>query len=204
VMRLYTGTGDDGTTGLFGGGRVPKDNPRVVAYGEADGLNGSLGFAAAHCQPGEELSEVLAELQHLVFRLGADLATPPASTHEDKVRRIKEGDVATLEGHIDRIDGANEDLKVFVLPGGCELAARLHLARDAARRCERAMVTLLSSPTACPQPRCSGSTAAVTCSLPWRGQPIDLQVCLMCHGGVPDRDTRFSLECGSFLALVHH
>lgn len=144
MMRLYTGTGDDGTTGLFGGGRVPKDNPRVAAYGEADGLNGSLGFAAAHCQPGEELGEVLAELQHLVFRLGADLATPPASTHEDKVRRIKEGDVATLEGHIDRIDGANEDLKVFVLPGGCELAARLHLARDAARRCERAMVTLLS------------------------------------------------------------
>ena len=140
-MRLYTGTGDDGTTGLFGGGRVRKDHPRVVAYGHADALNGMLGFAVA-ASDADSLSSVLVELQHLAFRLGADLATPPGSAHEEKVRRIGQADVAALEAHIDAIDGANDGLTCFVLPGGCELATRLHLARDAARECERAMVTL--------------------------------------------------------------
>ena len=140
-MRLYTGTGDDGTTGLFGGGRVAKDHPRVSAYGEADALNGMLGCAAAGCDE-DALSEVLVELQHQVFTLGADLATPPGSARQEKVRRIGDADVAGLEAHIDAIDGANDALTCFVLPGGCELSSRLHLARDAARRCERAMVRL--------------------------------------------------------------
>ena len=140
-MKLYTRTGDDGTTGLFGGGRVVKDHPRVVAYGEADGLNAFLGFAAGVCED-TALREVLEELQQMVFQLGADLATLPDTPHESKVKRINGADGAAMEAHIDSIDGANAEQRSFVLPGGCELAARLHLARDAARRCERAMVTL--------------------------------------------------------------
>ncbi len=140
-MRLYTGTGDDGTTGLFGGGRVPKDHPRVRAYGEADGLNAALGLAAVACDVAV-LATVLAHLQRTLFTLGADLATPHTAAHQDKVSRISDVDVAWMESQIDAIDRGNDPLTGFVLPGGCELAARLHVARDAARRCERALVTL--------------------------------------------------------------
>ncbi len=142
-MRLYTKTGDDGTTGLFGGQRVPKTHPRVVAYGDADALNAQLGLArAAIDATTTALDDVIAHLQHRCFDLGADLATPPGSAHEDKVRRVAHADVAALEAHIDAIDGANEPLKTFVLPGGCELAARLHVARTCARACERSMLAL--------------------------------------------------------------
>jgi len=140
-MQLYTRTGDDGTTDLFGGGRVAKDHPRVVAYGEADGFNVSLGFAAVVCEDAG-LRAVLADLQQMVFRLGADLATPVSAGSDVKVQRVAGGDVVEIEAHIDAIDGTNAEQRSFVLPGGCECAARLHLARDAARRCERAMVTL--------------------------------------------------------------
>jgi cob(I)alamin adenosyltransferase len=143
-MRLYTGTGDDGTTDLFGGARVAKDHPRVAAYGQADGLGSFLGFAAAACEDGE-LQAVLRKLQHLVFRLGADLATPPDTGHEAKVQRMADCDVADIEADINAIDGDNAEQRSFVLPGGCECAARLHLARDASRRCERAMVTLAAT-----------------------------------------------------------
>ena len=142
AMRLYTGTGDDGTTGLFGGGRVAKDNPRVVAYGEVDGLNAAIGLAAAACEVAL-LSETMATLQQSLFTLGADLATPPEAPHQDKMTRISDADVAWMESQIDAIDSGNAPLTGFVLPGGCETAARLHVARDAARRCERAMVTLV-------------------------------------------------------------
>ena len=144
VMRLYTGTGDDGTTGLFGGERVAKDHPRVVAYGEADALNAFLGFAAAGCTEAT-ITKALEALQPLVFQLGADLATPLGAKHEDKVTRLSEKDVTDLEACIDEFDGATPNQQSFVMPGGCELAARLHLARNAARRCERAMVTLAQS-----------------------------------------------------------
>jgi cob(I)alamin adenosyltransferase len=140
-MRLYTRTGDDGTTGLFGGGRVSKDHPRVAAYGEVDALNAALGLAAVRCDD-QVLIRTISALQHGCFALGADLATPPGTAHEDKVQRIGAPDVTELEAAIDAIDSGNEPLKVFILPGGCELAARLHIARSEARRCERAMVTL--------------------------------------------------------------
>ena len=143
-MRLYTRTGDDGTTVLFGGKRVSKDHPRVAAYGEADGLNASLGFAAAACEWGA-LSAALSALQPLFFTLGAELASPASTPREANVPRLGPDDVADIEGFIDEIDGANTQQRSFVLPGGCELACRLHLARDAARRCERAMVTLAAA-----------------------------------------------------------
>ena len=132
-MRLYTGTGDDGSTGLFGGGRVSKDHPRVVAYGEADGLNAALGLAVAACED-SDLRSTLEALQRSVFQLGADLATPLGTEHEAKVQRIGPDDVIAIEAQIDTVDAANAQQRSFVLPGGSELAARLHVARDAARR----------------------------------------------------------------------
>jgi cob(I)alamin adenosyltransferase len=143
-MRLYTGTGDDGTTGLFGGGRVPKDHPRVIAYGEADGLNAALGLALVACDT-PALRDLLTTLQHQLFTLGADLATPQDAAHQDRMTRISDADVAWMESQIDGVDSGNEPLGGFILPGGCELAARLHVARAAARRCERAMVTLAAT-----------------------------------------------------------
>ncbi len=142
-MRLYTKTGDDGTTGLFGGQRVAKHHPRVVAYGDADALNAHLGMALAAIDDATAtLRDTLLQLQRSCFDLGADLATPLGGKHEDKVRRMTDADVALLEGRIDEFDDANVPLAGFILPGGTELAARLHLARTAARTCERSMCLL--------------------------------------------------------------
>ena len=147
-MRLYTKTGDDGSTGLFGGQRVPKNHPRVIAYGDADALNAHLGLAVAAIDTAtESMRDCLVHLQHGCFNLGADLATPPDGPHEDKIRRMNDADVALLEGRIDEVDDANTPLSEFILPGGTELAARLHVARTAARTCERAMLTLRETET---------------------------------------------------------
>ncbi len=143
MFRLYTKTGDDGTTGLFGGPRVSKDDARVQAYGAADETNATLGMAVAACGDADaRLAEILVDLQSRLFDLGADLATPPGTDHESKIHRMTADDVSQAESWIDEIDGDNTELKQFILPGGCDLAARLHVARNAARRCERAMVTL--------------------------------------------------------------
>jgi cob(I)alamin adenosyltransferase len=145
-MKLYTRSGDDGYTGLFGGGRVRKDQLRVEAYGTVDELNAALGLAAATC--GDEtavqqrLAEILAQLQSRLFDLGADLATPEGTEHESKITRISPDHVAVVEAWIDEIDGGNEPMRSFVLPGGTELAARLHLARTICRRAERRAVSL--------------------------------------------------------------
>lgn len=147
-MRLYTGRGDDGETDLFGGGRVPKHHHRVTAYGSADEMNAALGLAAASCEECDErLAAILDILQDHAFVLGADLATPPGGEHEDKVPRIKADDVDAIESLIDEVDGSNQPLKTFILPGGCELAARLHLARGIARRCEREVTALRENDT---------------------------------------------------------
>jgi len=143
--RLYTRTGDDGSTGLFSGTRVGKDHPRIAAYGTVDELNACVGWvrAALVADPRVALIErVLAALQDRLFELGADLATPPGSKFEDRVSRINEADVVESEGWIDEVDAGNEPLRTFVLPGGSELAARLHVARTVCRRAEREMVAL--------------------------------------------------------------
>ncbi len=115
----------------------------MAAYGEVDALNAALGLAAVRCDD-QVLIRAISVLQHGCFALGADLATPPGTAHEDKVQQIGDVDVTELEAAIDAIDSGNKPLKVFILPGGCELAARLHIARSEARRCERAMVTFAS------------------------------------------------------------
>jgi cob(I)alamin adenosyltransferase len=145
-MKLYTRSGDDGSTGLFGGERVGKDHPRVEAYGTVDELNACLGLAAAACDAGtpagRRMGEILTRLQSRLFDLGADLATPASSPHAAKIHRIGAAEVREAEQWIDEIDGGNDPLRVFVLPGGSELASRLHLARAVCRRAERRAVNL--------------------------------------------------------------
>jgi cob(I)alamin adenosyltransferase len=177
MAKLYTRTGDDGTTGLFGGQRVSKDDLRVEAYGTVDETNAALGLCVAalvnepigkphltsdpatttppKAQPARKmgvtpklsqltdlLQPILTTLQSRLFDLGADLATPTGSKHEDKVARISEAHVKEAEDWIDQVESGNTPMTQFVLPGGTELAARLHLARTISRRAERAMVTL--------------------------------------------------------------
>jgi cob(I)alamin adenosyltransferase len=142
-MKLYTRSGDDGTTGLFGGARVAKSHPRVEAYGGVDELNACIGLAVAALPAADALFlPILTAIQSRLFDLGADLATPPQSKHESKVRRLSAEDVAEAERWIDDIEAGNAPLAAFILPGGTELAARLHFARTVCRRAERAMVHL--------------------------------------------------------------
>jgi len=138
-MKLYTKTGDDGTTSLFGGQRVDKDHLRVEAYGTVDELNSIVGVARAACDF-DDLNEILTSIQNRLFELGADLATPGEG--DDLVPRIGETQITELEQWIDRCSEATPELKSFVLPGGAELAARLHQARTVSRRAERVCLKL--------------------------------------------------------------
>ena len=140
-MKIYTKTGDDGTTGLFGGGRVPKDHPRVAAYGTVDELSGHLGWIRSMEIP-PDIDEALGRVQSELFALGADLATPVDAKASAKVRRVASGDARWLEQAIDRWDGEIAPLRTFILPGGAGPAAAVHLARAVCRRAERETVTL--------------------------------------------------------------
>src|SRR4029078_5482121 len=125
-MKIYTKTGDDGQTGLFGGPRVSKDAPRIEAYGTVDELNSVLGLARAETLP-ESIDALLAGIQSELFSLGAELATPnPAAkgTH-----LIGPSHIERLEQAIDQFEADLEPLKQFILPGGTKGAASLHLAR---------------------------------------------------------------------------
>jgi cob(I)alamin adenosyltransferase len=142
-MKIYTKTGDSGDTGLFGGMRVPKSDPRVEAYGEVDELNAALGLArASELMP--RIDEVLVPIQRDLFAIGALLATPDREkmkAHLDKAR-IDEGRIAELERAIDDGDRELETLKAFIIPGGTAKAAALHVARTICRRAERRVVAL--------------------------------------------------------------
>lgn len=137
-MKIYTKTGDAGETGLFGGGRVPKDDPRVQAYGDVDELNATLGFAASLDPAGFE-ADFLQSAQRDLFAIGAELATPNAA----KVRaQLGPERVSAIEQIIDKHDATLTPLKNFILPGGTPKAAAFHVARTTCRRAERAVVTL--------------------------------------------------------------
>lgn len=139
-MKIYTKTGDDGTTSLFSGGRVSKNSARVEAYGTVDELNSYLGVARAH-QATETTEKYLEEVQNHLFRLGADLATPMDAKAEWLIRVTKD-EVEWLETTIDDLSESLPELKNFVLPGGTPVAAHLHVARTICRRAERLVVTL--------------------------------------------------------------
>jgi len=144
-MKLYTKTGDDGTTGLFGGGRVPKASPRVDAYGTVDETNACLGVArATHLHP--SIDAVLARVQEDLFTLGAELACVPGKEAKLSSAPIGEADIERLEGAIDVADAACAPLASFVLPGGSSQAAALHVARTVSRRAERAVLGLDDGP----------------------------------------------------------
>jgi len=142
-VKIYTKTGDGGDTGLFGGGRVPKDDPRVEAYGDVDELNAVLGMArAVELMP--RIDEVLVPVQRDLFAIGALLATPDRdkmAQHLQKAR-IDERRIAELEQSIDDAESELEPLRAFVLPGGTPKAAALHVARTVCRRAERHIVRL--------------------------------------------------------------
>lgn len=143
TLKIYTKTGDDGDTGLFGGGRVPKDHPRVSAYGEIDELNAVIGVArSVDVMP--RIDEVLAPVQRDLFSLGALLATPDLEKMREQLTkaRISDGRIAQLEQAIDDGESELEPLKAFILPGGTPKAAALHVARTVCRRAERAVIHL--------------------------------------------------------------
>lgn len=149
--RIYTRTGDSGDTGLFGGGRVAKDHPRVAAYGDVDELNSAIGMARA-CAPTDLADPLLETIQRDLFAIGGHLATPDP----DKVRKaleratLSEQRVAELEAAIDAADLDLPPLKAFILPGGSGKAATLHLARAVCRRAERSVVALARDSTVPP------------------------------------------------------
>lgn len=144
-MKLYTRTGDTGHTALFGGGRVSKTDPRVEAYGQVDELNAVIGWALAACQPGRDdvIASKLSALQSDLFEVGADLATPASSPGRCRINPINADDVARLEAWIDQACQPTPPMRSFILPGGTELASRLHVARTVSRRTERRIVHLL-------------------------------------------------------------
>lgn len=141
-MKIYTRTGDDGTTGLLGKARVPKHDARVEAYGSVDELNAVLGVAQAH-DTAHVFGELIPALQTACFQVGAELATTDASLLT-KLVLITDDDIAALEREIDRLEADLAPLTRFVLPGGTLLAATLHHARTVCRRAERRVTALAS------------------------------------------------------------
>ncbi|MCB1491497.1 MAG: cob(I)yrinic acid a,c-diamide adenosyltransferase [Rhodobiaceae bacterium] len=145
LNKIYTKTGDAGTTALGTGERRPKHDVRIAAYGTVDETNATIGLArlAAQAEDLGDLDQTLARIQNDLFDLGADLCTP--DTGEDlgyEPLRIIDGQVSWLEGEIDRFNAGLETLRSFVLPGGTAAAAHLHLARTVSRRAERLMTEL--------------------------------------------------------------
>ncbi|WP_324829122.1 cob(I)yrinic acid a,c-diamide adenosyltransferase [Qipengyuania zhejiangensis] len=145
LNKIYTRTGDDGTTGLVDGSRLEKHAPRMEAIGAVDETNSALGLAAA-ALVGTPHAEPLFRIQNDMFDLGADLATPAQDGDDfapsQMVLRIVDSQVAWLEQQIDAANERLAPLTSFILPGGTEAAARLHVARASARRAERSMTAL--------------------------------------------------------------
>ena len=143
-MKIYTKTGDKGETGLFGGARVSKADARVETYGEVDELNSFLGLArAAGLAP--ETDALIARVQSELFDLGAELATTPGKEHNLTTPRVGDTHIAALEQAIDAAEAPLPPLTSFVLPGGSQAAASLHLARCVCRRAERKLVALAAT-----------------------------------------------------------
>jgi cob(I)alamin adenosyltransferase len=140
-MKIYTRTGDRGDTGLYGGERVAKNDPRVQAYGTIDEANSAIGVARSLLRE-PDIDEALAEVQNALFDVGADLATPAGARQREQLTLIAPEDVAWLEQVIDHFSLELEPLSSFILPGGDAAAAALHLARSVVRRGEREVTAL--------------------------------------------------------------
>jgi len=144
LSKIYTRTGDDGTTGLGDGSRVSKDSPRVIAYGTVDELNAAVGLVLAEQVP-DEVRECLTRVQHRLFDLGGELCIPGHAMIADE-------HVTELETTLDGFNADLPPLKDFILPGGDRATAACHLARTVCRRAERTVVTLARDEDINPQP----------------------------------------------------
>jgi cob(I)alamin adenosyltransferase len=141
ITKVYTRTGDDGTTGLGAGGRVAKDSPRIEAYGTVDELNSQIGLVLSS-GVNDEIAAALRSIQNDLFHLGSDLCVPEEEKERRPVPSIEERHVAGLESLMDRLSEELPPLENFVLPGGTPGAAQLHVARTVCRRAERLVVAL--------------------------------------------------------------
>jgi cob(I)alamin adenosyltransferase len=153
-MKIYTRTGDQGQTGLYGGTRVSKADPRVAAYGDVDELNACLGMVRAQGELAEDIVALLEQLQKDLFAIGARLANPSdkpsrrsasadgRSTMADRRLTMDAADIVRLEAAIDRLEAELPPLRRFILPGGSRAGALLHFSRTVCRRAERAIVSL--------------------------------------------------------------
>ena len=142
-MKIYTKTGDTGDTGLFGGGRVGKDHPRVEAYGYVDELNAALGLVRS-IEPMPRIDEVIVPVQRDLFSIGALLATPDRDRMRASLEKaqIDDARIRELESGIDLCEAELDPLRSFIVPGGTAKAAALHVARTICRRAERRVVAL--------------------------------------------------------------
>jgi cob(I)alamin adenosyltransferase len=184
-MKIYTRTGDDGSSSDRSGRRLPKNHPLLEAIGTVDEVNGALGLAAAACND-TSMSRLISQLQCWLFDLGADLALG-AEPKQQAGHRLGDAQVRQMERWIDDLMGHLPPLKQFILPGGSELASRLHVARTLCRRAERAIVAI--GEDAAPPPevlavinrlsdllfvmaRRANQVAGVA-DVPWQSQPSD-------------------------------
>lgn len=145
LTRIYTRTGDDGTTGLGDFSRVPKTDPRLAAYADCDEANCSIGVALALGAVDEDIAAVLRRVQNDLFDVGADLCTPIVENPKYPPLRVTDAYVERLEAWCDEFNERLEPLNSFILPGGTPAAALLHQARTVARRAERSTWTLLDA-----------------------------------------------------------
>jgi cob(I)alamin adenosyltransferase len=145
-MKIYTRTGDLGQSSLFSGERVPKHHARMNAYGEVDELNSMIGVLMTALPDGTtETRDRLGQIQSDLFRIGAILATMPASGKSDQLDPIEAGDIEQLEAGIDRLQAGLPELKRFILPGGHSAAGFAHVARTVCRRAERRVVSIMEN-----------------------------------------------------------
>lgn len=148
LSKIYTRTGDDGTTGLATGERVEKWNLRVESYGAVDETNSAIGVARLHADGDPDLAAMLGRIQNDLFDLGADLCVPKQPKEAPgSALRIVAAQVTTLEHAIDRLNERLQTLRTFILPGGSPASAWLHMARTVCRRAERSVVTLQRTET---------------------------------------------------------
>ncbi|MDO8559950.1 MAG: cob(I)yrinic acid a,c-diamide adenosyltransferase [bacterium] len=140
-MRIYTKTGDNGTTGMFGAGRIPKYHPRVAANGDVDELNAWLGLCRVRVQDSAAapLAALLARIQNTLFSVGAQITTPQQSAAYANIPKVVAADITWLEAAIDRLTADLPELTQFILPGGSLAASMLHVARTVCRRAERSV-----------------------------------------------------------------
>lgn len=139
MPRIYTRTGDDGTTGLIGGKRVTKDSPRIEACGSLDELNAGIGVVRSQTLP-DGVDRILRLVQETLFRMGSEIASPEDSGSMNP--RLRDEEIRTLENEIDAFESSLIPLKKFILPGGTSVGAQLHLVRALARKTERRCLSL--------------------------------------------------------------